>query len=1019
MPVKKILNPIVNPFTGPILVASLIIAVVIFYIVPNLSQDNELVKLETSAISSINKLKKIRSYYTSKVIAKVNKHPEISINYDHDQHDTTIPLPATLLHNLSEILPDNGMQVSMFSNYPFPNRENRVLNLDQKEALEFIEKNPYDTYTKLVEENGKKSFKVTVADIFYDQGCVNCHNSRADTPKDDWKIGDVRGVLQVILPYQGEISLSSKQVMYIGAIFIILIIILSIHYTLISRKQANQYRRIEEELEEKIAERTKTLNEYKKAVDSSAIVSKTNKYGVITYINDEFMRISKYNKDELIGQNHNVIRHPDMPDEIFKDLWKTIKAKKIWKGQIKNRAKDGSVYYVATTIVPLTNANEEIEEFLAIRLDISEIVESRLQAERADLSKSTFLANMSHEIRTPLNAIIGFSQILSGSKNLNVEELKQAKIIESSASSLLMIINDILDISKIESGTFQINMTNNDLYFIAEHVVELFTKRAAQKNIKFIFNIDNKIPMCVKTDGTRIRQVISNLLSNAIKFTESYGSIYLNILSLEDSSEKTSIRFEVIDTGIGIPADKVDSVFKPFIQVDSQTNRKYEGTGLGLSICSHIVESLNSQIFVESKEGEGTRFWFDVNFDVCEEVMYEKSHYAHGLEFRIMDKESGLYHYAKRYLNIFGKINFELEPNETDIVIVDYNKNDITQFKKLRQTCMKPKLVLFEYESDYRDFTLLEDEVGVCLPFYASKLNDAVQELINGSSNFSTELKKDYNYEGNILVAEDNLANQELITFILNSVGVNFDIASNGKEAVNMFKNSKYDIVFMDINMPIMDGIEAFRQIREYESEIAGEFISYVPIVALTANAVKGDKEKFLILGMNDYLSKPIEMDKLTGVFDKYLLKKEVLNEDEKVTFEDASIEHKKIDTVVQEVLEQEKEDNDNENTKNEPILLEPKAIADKLGVSENIGKILISKFKSEIPNDLSELENHIMDENFAGIKDKAHYIKNSCLNLGLESICEDIQQIETEIKDIEELKIKFNQLKQDILSIN
>ena len=1015
MPFKKLINPFANPFTGPILVASIIIAVVIFYIIPDLSKKNEIEKLQNNAVSSINKLKKIRSYYTTKVISKVNNYSDLKINYDHNDELKTIPLPATLLHNLSQILPDNGMQVNMFSNYPFPNRKDRVLSSVQKEGLAFIEKNPFDTHSKLVKENGKSFLKVTVADIFYDQGCVNCHNTRADTPKNDWKIGDVRGVLQVSLPYKGDISLTSNQVLYIGIVFIILIIILSVHYTLVSMKQKRQYREIEEKLEGKIAARTKMLNEYKKAVDSSAIVSKTNRYGVITYINDEFRRVSQYNEDELLGKNHNIIRHPDMPDEIFKDLWKTIKSKKIWKGQIKNRAKDGSSYYVATTIVPLTNSNDEIEEFLAIRLDVSEIVESRIQAEKADLSKSTFLANMSHEIRTPLNAIIGFSQILSGSKNLNQEELKQAQIIETSASSLLMIINDILDISKIESGNFQINQSNTDLYFVAEHVVELFTKKATQKNIKFVFNIDNKIPMCVQTDSTRIRQVISNLLSNAIKFTENYGTIYLNISTLEDKEDKVKIRFEVIDTGIGIPQDKVNSIFKPFIQVDSQTNRRYEGTGLGLSICSHIIESLDSQIYVESKDGEGTRFWFDINFDVCEEVMFEKSHYAHGLEFRVINNESDLYHYSKRYLNIFGKMNFEIDPMQADIVIAEYNKNNLSALESLRNSCTKPKLILFEYENDFISTPLKEDEVGVCLPFYPSKVNDAVQELINGSSSFSNEMKKEYSYIGNILVAEDNLANQELITFILKSAGVNFDIASNGKEAVGMFKNNEYDIVFMDINMPIMDGIEAFRQIREYEAEAVDGLVSYTPIIALTANAIKGDKEKFLILGMNDYLSKPIEMDKLTTIFDKYLVKNEVKNISKDKEPESLK-ETQTIESVVEEVLEYEK---DKIKEDNKAITLEPKLVAEKLGVSENIGKILITKFKNEIPNDLKELESHINDENFDGIQQKAHYIKNSCLNLGLEDICRVVQQIETEIKDIKELKTKFSKLQKDILSIN
>ena len=231
-----------------------------------------------------------------------------------------------------------------------------------------------------------------------------------------------------------------------------------IHYTVMSVRNSKINEITKQKLEEEIENRTeelknsvKLLNQYKFAVDSSAIVSKTDKRGVITYVNDEFIRISKYTKEELIGRNHNIIRHPDVPKEAFKDLWKTIKAKKIWKGEITNRAKDGTPYYVATTIVPILDINDEVEEYLAIRLDVTEIVEAKLKAKKADEAKSAFLANMSHEIRTPLNAIIGFSTLLSKSKELDNKNQKQADVINSSAVSLLTIINDILDVSKIVS----------------------------------------------------------------------------------------------------------------------------------------------------------------------------------------------------------------------------------------------------------------------------------------------------------------------------------------------------------------------------------------------------------------------------------------------------------------------------------------------------------------------------------------------------------------------------------------
>jgi PAS domain S-box-containing protein len=222
------------------------------------------------------------------------------------------------------------------------------------------------------------------------------------------------------------VILTNSQILMMLALILFIILSLMIHYTIMSMKNNKNNEIKKQKLEQEIENRTielknsiKILNQYKLAVDSSAIVSKTDKNGKITFVNDEFIKISKYTKDELIGKNHNIIRHKDMPKEIFKDLWQTLKEKRIWKGEIKNRAKDDSAYYVATTIVPILDINDEIEEYLAIRLNVTKIVEAQLEAKKADEAKSGFLANMSHEIRTPLNAIIGFSTLLSNSKELD------------------------------------------------------------------------------------------------------------------------------------------------------------------------------------------------------------------------------------------------------------------------------------------------------------------------------------------------------------------------------------------------------------------------------------------------------------------------------------------------------------------------------------------------------------------------------------------------------------------------
>ncbi|WP_419774019.1 ATP-binding protein [Halarcobacter sp.] len=989
---KKIFSPFFNPYIGPILVIGLTLIYLIVFILPEFSNKNKMDEMTKQSIEMVSNLKKIRSYYTSHVIKEVKNNSDIEINYEHDNKKGVIPLPATFLHDLSELVTKKDMHIKMYSNYPFPNRKDRVLSDFEKESLRYLVNNPTNIYKKEVNEDGQKVFKVAIADIFYDQSCVSCHNTRADTPKNSWKLGDVRGVIQVSIPIEDTFLLTSKQIILTMSALVGIIFILGIHYTVISIERQKEHKNARRKLEEKVEDRTQTLqntvkllNQYKKAVDSSAIVSKTDKRGIITYVNDEFIKVSQYKEEELIGKSHNIVRHEDMPSEIFEDLWKTICAKKIWKGQIKNKAKDGSAYHVASTIVPILNYNDEIEEFLAIRLDVTDIVHAQQKAQKADEAKSTFLANMSHEIRTPLNAIIGFSEILSNSNELKSDNKKQAQIIQTSASSLLSIINDILDISKIESGNFDIAIEKTDLYFISEHVIELFSKRASEKHLKLIFNIDHKIPLCILTDGIRLRQVLSNLLSNAIKFTHE-GKVSLNITLLEEKNNRSKIRFEIEDSGIGIPQEKLENVFKPFVQVDHKSSRQYEGTGLGLSICSHIVQSLGSQIQAQSKENVGSKFFFDLEFETCDDNLHISKSFLNHIKFKVTKEDSDLYHYIKRYIGLFGTVNADEKNPDIVICSCDKTKEQLDSMReKYKDT---PILILFDHEDEVKNFKLRENEHTLVLPFYASKVNDALQELLRKTKQVVKPSKDEIEkkYKANVLVAEDNEANQELISYILDSMNINYSIQDNGLKALKEYKENSYDLVLMDINMPILDGIESFKAIRKYEEE---KLLKQIPVVALTANAVKGDKERFLSLGMNDYLSKPINTDELKKVFDKYL-----------------------------------KEDTHNSSSEDSTIIianeekLNVSKIVDKLGISENIANMIVNKFKKDITKDLEELEHLIENQEKEAIAQKAHYIKNSCLNVALDDICELLQELEkVDIEKIDSNKL-FNEIKSKIEKI-
>jgi len=404
--------------------------------------------------------------------------------------------------------------------------------------------------------------------------------------------------------------------------------------------------------------------------------------------------------------------------------------------------------------IELWQINQDLEKEVEKRTKDLEI--ALIEANKAHKAKSDFLANMSHEIRTPLNAIIGFAQYLSKSEKLDTKDSKYASIIETSAVSLLSIINDILDFSKIENGNFEIFKNKCEAYSLCKNIVELFSQKMGEKYIDFNFNFDENIPKSIVTDEVRLKQVISNLLSNAIKFTQEEGSIVFNVKLIEKNDNLALLLFEIIDTGLGIPKEKISSILDPFIQLENVTNKQHVGTGLGLSICNNILKLLDSKIEIESEENKGSKFSFYLECNISSE---------------------------------------------------------------------------------------LEEEIE--------------------------EYEEEENYNINVLLAEDNSANQELMKLVFKELELNLTIATNGFEVIEKYIHNPnlYDIVLMDINMPEINGIEAYKEIRAFEKK---KGLDNIPIVALTANAIKGDKERFIDLGMNGYLSKPIKLPELKTLLSKY-----------------------------------------------------------------------------------------------------------------------------------------------------
>lgn len=344
------------------------------------------------------------------------------------------------------------------------------------------------------------------------------------------------------------------------------------------------------------------LSQFVDALNQSDIVSKTDVQGNITFANDAFCVISGYSKDELIGHSHSIMRHPNTPVTVFAEMWATIQRGEIYKVMIQNLRRDGTSYFVNTTIIPLKNNEGVISEYLAVRHDVSELVEARDQAIAAERFKDSFLSNMSHELRTPLNGIIGFSHLLE-TKLSNPTERKYLSTILESSAHLLDIINDILDLSKIKSDKFSLEMRPFDLNISFLSLMERFKAHAETKNIVFEWELAIPSNQMVEGDWLRISQIVTNLLSNAFKFTDNGEKVALKATYCDGMLE-----CNVADSGIGMDEATISRIFHAFEQADSSITRKYGGTGLGLSITKELIERMQGSIDVKSRVGKGTQF---------------------------------------------------------------------------------------------------------------------------------------------------------------------------------------------------------------------------------------------------------------------------------------------------------------------------------------------------------------------------------------------------------------------------
>ncbi|MEO1927872.1 MAG: ATP-binding protein [Nautiliaceae bacterium] len=545
-----------------------------------------------------------------------------------------------------------------------------------------------------------------------------------------------------------------------------------------------------------------------------------------------------------------------------------------------------------TSLTPITGKKIEIDITTAKGMDEAlKIVDEAIKitqasvkkAEEATKAKSLFLANMSHEIRTPLNGILGFLELLN-TTDLTEEQIDYVNTIAQSAKNLLQIVNNILDVSKIESNKVSLELIDFKALDEFENTLEIFGTPAAQKNIEFITEISPNMPSVIKGDILKIKEIITNLMSNAIKFTPENGTISVKIKLEKIIDNKAKIYFEVKDTGIGMSEEQKEKVFEAFSQADESVTRKYGGTGLGLTIVKSYIEMMGGQIYVESELNKGTKFYFDLMFEIVNpKPKFDKNFFANK-EIAILNtqKESLRKETTIEYLNYFGanKVGFNdinelraLQGREKfDGVMIFYDESDKSVIEELDALNI-PKIFVASY-SKKEIINKLNYEAVIFDPNLPSKIFKALESLekVPTNSQTKTNVKEKVQhkeiYSLKALIAEDNPINQKLLQTTLKTLGIESDIAKNGLEAFNKYTTNpnKYDVIFMDVQMPVMDGLEATHEILEFEAE---EGVAHTPIIAVTANVLKGDRERFLGAGMDEYISKPISKDALLKILER------------------------------------------------------------------------------------------------------------------------------------------------------
>ncbi len=622
------------------------------------------------------------------------------------------------------------------------------------------------------------------------------------------------------------------------------------------------------------------LKEYQKAINSGVAVSKNDLEGRITFVNRNFLELTGYKEEEVIGKLHTIIKHDDVPLSIYQDLWDTVQSKGIWKGILKNRTKDGKIFYTETTVIPILDKNQNILEYLSIRQNITNLIKAQNIVKRVINSKYQFLEDMGYEINVILENILLYGEQLLNSSSLTLEDRQQIEFIIKNNKKIFNLIKDIATYAKINRSKVEFKEEEIDITALLNEIISEKEELSKQKDITIKREFANDIPPLIKIDREKLKDVLINIIDNAIKFSKANSEIEVVAKVTYEFVGGCRLYFGVKDYGIGIEEKNIEKIFEPFIQIEAPIIENYKGTGLGLALSQAILKEMNSQLEVESEYQKGSNFFFEINVEI-----------AGGDSERVIEEE------------------------------------------------------------------------------------------------VVTEFPEDSNYKPKILVVDDNQVNRRLMEILIKKRGLYLELATDGKEAFEKATNQKFDMILMDINMPVMGGIEAMQKIKAYEKENNREATT---IISLSANVSKSDTDKYLNAGFDDCLTKPLRETALDEKLNKYI----------------------KAPESSKKVIKKEKQIVVNEN----PFEIR----ARELELDLDFYKDLLKMFFDEIEEEREKFEFAIQTIDFLSIKYHAHKIKGSSLNLKLDQISFIAADIEISARErkLVDYQYKFDKLQKIINKI-